>query len=401
LAALGYGPELVGSLVGNEFNFREGHGGVYPVPYDPTDAAGGGAMPYQTPNPDGSCPEPMLGINCYHDVVAFPLMHARMPGVSVVTVNHPFWCDTTLPGCDHCQLGYQCGDLGYFTNIGWGASTPHPPPTPLGSAGLFDAMEVLNGYQTNAVALGALVQDWFYLLSTGVRVTALGNSDTHKINWLRSGWPRSWLRLPNDRPGDTMGTVFADAVRQGRAVASTGPFVAFTVDGAQIGDTVVPKTAGQVTIDITADVPGWMRIDTVRLYVNGQEATHWSVAGGTHPAFHATVTQPITGDSWIVVNASGAQPLPADIVGEVSYASGSPMLPWAITNPVFVDADGSGSWKPPMRPIPRRPGEPAFDPIDGRAFQKAVPAGCDPSEAARWQEPPLDGPALLMPLLSP
>src|SRR5205823_11841263 len=35
IAALGYPPDVVGSLIGDEFNFNAGHGGAYPVTFDP------------------------------------------------------------------------------------------------------------------------------------------------------------------------------------------------------------------------------------------------------------------------------------------------------------------------------------------------------------------------------
>src|SRR5262249_52489129 len=147
------------------------------------------------------------------------------PGVTAVTINHPYWAG---------------GDLGYFTNIGWGAGTDHPLPAQLLDAGNFDGLEVLNGYQWNTASIGYLVAHWMFLLSHGYRVTAPGSSDPARINWVPAGWPRSWLRLPADRPGEVSGGMLGDAIRNQRAIASTGPFADLTVDGGKIGDTVVP-----------------------------------------------------------------------------------------------------------------------------------------------------------------
>ena len=41
IASLGYGPDLLGSIVGDEFNFKNGHGGAYPVTFDPNSPGGG------------------------------------------------------------------------------------------------------------------------------------------------------------------------------------------------------------------------------------------------------------------------------------------------------------------------------------------------------------------------
>lgn len=372
-AALGYGPDVVGTVVGNEFTFAEGHGGAYPVVFRP-ELPGGGAPPWEDP-----CTSP-FAINCMPAERAFPRMRAQIPGTTVVTVHHPFWPDS---------------DLGYFTNIGWGAGTANPPPAPLPTAGLFDAFEVLNGYQTNDPAQNALVADWFFLLNQGYRVTALGSSDTHRLNWVRAGFPRTWLRLPNDRPGDTTGALLAEAIRRGRAIASTGPFVTLTVDGAAIGDTVVPKTPGVVSISVTVDAPAWIEVDTVRVYVSGVLRRSFAVPqAGQRPLFRATFDEPVKGRAWIVAFASGARPLPPDVVGEYARAAGGQMRPWAITNPVFV---GDGKSEPPRapasRPVPVWPWP--------RKRPPGAPKHCDPSERSGVMQAPLDDAARLMPLLYP
>jgi hypothetical protein len=275
-------------------------------------------------------------------------------------------------------------------------------PAPLHSAGSFDALEILNGYWANGDAESSLLADWFYLLSQGHRVTALGNSDTHKINWVRAGWPRSWLRLPTDFPGLVSGSQLADAIRKNRAIASTGPFVRLAVDQAQVGDLVVPHQHGRVTVDVTVDAPQWITVDTVRIYVNGNERQKFSVKPGARPVFSTSLTEPITSDSWIVVLATGATPLSPDIVGEVGAATGQLMLPWAVTNPVFIDADGNGDWTPPTTWSPISLPLPLVQ-LPSVRRQGIVPLDCDPS--AIETEPPLNALAsparTLMPLLYP
>ena len=367
LLSLGYGPEVAGSLPGNEFNFAEGHGGAYPLPYDSTQMLGG-APPYQA----NCAAQPILGINCYSAVDAFALARTQSPSLAVITVNHPFW-----PG----------GDLGYFTNIGWGSGTASPLPSSLVSAGLFDALEVLNGYQASEQVISHLVADWFFLLGQGLRVTALGNSDTHRLNWLRGGWPRTWLRLPVDNPGDVTPAMLSEALKNGRAVASTGPFLGLKVDGADIGDDVKPKTAGQVTIAITVDAPSWMQVDKVRLYVNGELRRDLSIPANQRPVFVGSFVELLTTDAWVVVEASGQKALPADVVGEVLASSGSPMRPYALTNPVFVDTDGNGIFSPPPSMF-RSPFKKLHQGSGGPA-----PPECSPELMQNGgAEPPLDGP---------
>ncbi len=383
IAGLGYGREMIGTLVGNEFNFQQGHGGAYPVPYDATKPFGG-ATSWQS-----SCSTPpVVGINCFDPATGFQMMKQQVPGQTVVTINHPYWPNA---------------DLGYFTNIQWGAGTTGGLG-PLSVAGTFDALEVLTGSWVRSDAINAMIADWFYLLGQGYKVTALGSSDTHKLNWIRAGFPRSWLRLPIDDPGDITGSLLSEAILKQRAIASTGPFITVTADGAQIGDTVIPKTAGQVQVRVFVDAPNWMTVDTITLYVNGAPVQTFTVPAGQRPVLDATWTQQLaTGqDAWIVAYATGQRPMPADIVGEYANHGGYDFLPFAITNPVFIDGNGDGAWSPPPTPMPPKGGAmtPAYIPDLDRL---QVPPDCEPVRSGRSQPPePLQAPEReLMPLLYP
>jgi hypothetical protein len=256
---------------------------------------------------------------------------------------------------------------------------------------------VLNGYWTRNDAIGFLVTDWMFLLSQGYRVTALGSSDTHKINWVRAGWPRSWLRLPTDRPGEVTGPLLAEAIRNQRAVLSTGPFAELTVDGAQIGDMLTPA-GPEVTVAMRVDAPAWMKVDKVRLYQDGKLLHEYVVLPGHRPVFQATVKEAVSADSWFVLEADGDNALPADVVGEYSHVGGWEMTPFVLTNPVFVDAEGDGQWHPPAWTGAPPPFAVPFHAF-ARTFHGAVPEGCGETE------PPLDAQGMaeryLAPLVNP
>ena len=396
LRELGYGPEIAGSLAGSELNFREGHAGVFPVPYDPV-APAGGSPPYQNLNADLVCSLPVVGTNCLTAIDAFALMRGLRPGGSIVTVNHPW---------------FGSSDLGYFTNVGWGAGTGRPLPASLPTAGTFDAIELLNGYWLNSEAEAYLLADWFYLLSSGHRVTALGNSDTHGLKWIRGGWPRTMLRLPVDRPGDVTADMLYDAIRNQRAIATTGPFVTVQINGGQIGDVVRPR-AGRVRIDIVVDAPTWISVDDVRLFHNGRELRHFPVPPDQRPRFVVTDVEEVTADGYYVVLATGRTPLPPDVVGEQSLVDGHSTFPFAITNPIYLDFDGDGVLTLPPPTDARLPWTPPVEP--GHPMRQAIagpgaagPAGrdCDPrGQLDLTEHPPLDAMSQLirdaLPLLYP
>jgi hypothetical protein len=358
----GYG-SLARAIVGDEFNFYEGHGGAYPMPYDPADPAD------QYGNHLGGADEwkldwPTVAHRPAMDM--FDFLHA-FSTAPAVTINHP----RMLP------------DLGYFTNTGWA------PPAPLPTVGHFDALEILNGYTDAPDEIATLLRDWFFLLSSGTRVTALGSSDTHALRDVKAGFPRTWLRMPTEDVTLLLDSDLGDAVKHQRAIASNGPFALLTVDGTGIGDQVT-SISGQVMIDITVDAPPWIDVDNVRLFVNGQVAWQQAVAAGTRPILHAhfPLTLP-SGDAWIALAASGSKPLPTALIGE---HLGGTVTPFAITNAVFVDGDGDGAWRPAIAepdPGPIQPSSPQRPPFwpDG---SHPAPQDCEPPlwmEPSRWANP--------------
>lgn len=351
--ALGYG-QLARAIVGDEFNFAEGHGGVYPMPYDPSAGDGG-----------------LAGLGLNYETVRFirggPMfdrLHQLLTSPAV-TVNHP-----RLPP-----------DLGYFLNVGWA------PPATLPTAGQFDAFELLNGYMGEPAEVAVLLRDWFFLLSSGTRVTALGSSDTHRLYDTKAGFPRTWLRVPTEDPAVFADGELAVAVKAGRAVASNGPFVQLMVDGAQVGD-LVRNVSGVATIELVVDAPGWIDVDTVRLYVNGAKVEEYPVSRASRPLFHQRWRRALPGgDAWVVATASGSRPLPPALIGEHQQGR---VLPLAVTNPVYVDGDGDGVWRPQIaQPDPGPLGPPLRVPEESTAHEQAFdwyepPLGTDPSS---WGTP--------------
>jgi hypothetical protein len=353
--ALGY-KQRVATMPGSEYTFAGGHLGVYPVRYEPLEKLLGAPAWQEWPKPLG-----------YRDTMAFPMVHA-LPTDPLLVVNHP-----RLPP-----------DLGYFLNTGW----PHFPGEKLETAKQIDGLELLNGYQQSPAELTALLKDWFFLLNDGQRVTALGNSDTHMVDSLVAGYPRSYLRLPTEEPARVLPDDIRSAVRGMRAIATNGPFLQLTVDGRDIGETAVVRS-GQVRLHVTADAASWIDLKRVMVYRNGDLLLSLPVTQRTHPALDTTVDLPVAVDGWIVAVAVGAEPLPVDVIGAVK---GGQVRPFAITNPIWIDADGDSQIKPPggvPRPDPYANllGDLVITDEPPRLWQSQslhTPLDCEPSELPDW-----------------
>lgn len=222
------------------------------------------------------------------------------------------------------------------------------------------------------------VDDWFTLLNTGARLTALANSDTHGMFEIEAGCPRNFVYVGDDDPVALDEQAVADAVRAGHVVASYGPFIQFSAnDGAAIVGDEIADGDGTVDLHVEVQAPTWMSVDRVELYQDGTLIQEWSGLDPDVYRFIEDVAVPVAKDSWFVVVALGNDDLAPvftpveippvqlqDVVTEAlsgvpgaeSFASpaipiprSGPTLPYAVTNPIYVDADGGG-WSPPGIP---------------------------------------------------
>jgi hypothetical protein len=230
---------------------------------------------------------------------------------TIVQVNHP-----------------RMGNIGYFdllrfdpTDIpGWLKRSPLADMS-------FDAFEVFNGdHYTKIHKVEECLSDWYALLNAGYRPTATGNSDSHRVSFHEPGVPRNLVQVPDDDPAKLSERAFLDAVRAGKVVVSSGPFVTLKIGDKGVGETVA---AGESEIVATVDGPPWVDIDEVMLVKRGEKLDAWKVekAQGKRPWQFRTKTALKSGD-WVIAIARGKKPM--------TYLYRPGAIPFAFTNPVFV-----------------------------------------------------------------
>lgn len=96
----------------------------------------------------------------------------------------------------------------------------------------------------------------------------------------------------------------------------------------------------------------WIAVDEVRLIVNGERQIIFPVKTSkkiiqkfSQPSLSWTLTE----DSYIIVEVLGKESLyPVLQRSSWSGISTNATLPYALTNPVFVDVDGNGKFDPPL-----------------------------------------------------
>ncbi len=243
-----------------------------------------------------------------------------------------------------------------------------------------EQLDLENGTYTLGYGFEGVIDDWFMLNNLGIRVTALGNSDTHDLSSVEAGCPRNFIMSDTDDPAFVSPADVAEAVRAGKVVASYGPFVRFYANGDERMGPGSDVSGGSVKLSIEVSSPGWFTIDRVELYENGALLEEWEAdeidnSGTINLA--DTITVNPTKDSWYVVIASGGDDM-APVFTPVEYppifledvVTGAlagigldgilseavpvprafPIHPFALTNPIWVDADGDGSFTPPGLP---------------------------------------------------
>ncbi|MBI3847008.1 MAG: PHP domain-containing protein [Planctomycetes bacterium] len=275
-----------------------GHFNAFPLSVDSAKPRGG-ALPFEHAKPAD----------------LFAAAHARGPAM-VLQVNHP-----------------RMGNESYFDvyQLDWakvdGGLLRHATP---GFATTFDSVEVMNGMESmEDVRLN--LADWYRLLDDGLRPTATGNSDSHKIVFQEVGWPRNYVFVGggNDDPAKVRPEDVALAVRGHRVSVSHGPIVRAIVAGRDaIGDDVACPD-GNLDLDVRVDAAPWVRVDRVDVVVNGTVAASAPVLGSDVRRFAKTISLKLVRDSWIVVLAEGEK---FDAPCRQIHA----LPPFAFTNPIWV-----------------------------------------------------------------
>lgn len=296
----------------------------------------------------------------------------------------PYRCTAECVDDADCRLDYRCDTSGERARcVRRACAVTEDPDYPCAQSG-------------SPVRIG-VIDDWFRLLNHGIVKPGLGNSDSHVLSSLETGCPRNWLRVGTDDPrAAEIGDVVA-AAKAGRVIASYGPFVELFVDGRPIGETVrLEPGERRVTVEVRAQWPSWFDVDRIEVYRSGELHPETYVPSRSPATFSFEDELPLredgtVADAWYAAVAMGVGASARSLspvytpnrhpylgfsqVVAVTFASiddplisavlAMPLpvpeqvevLPYAITNPVFVDADGVEGFQGPLGPAPATWGE--------------------------------------------
>jgi hypothetical protein len=170
---------------------------------------------------------------------------------------------------------------------------PNGEPAALIATGRADAVEMIN---TNAYRHN----EYYRYLNAGYRLPLVGGTDKMS-NEVPVGLYRTYARIADEEFNYDS---WCRAVRAGRTFLSAGPILSFSVEGAQIGDTIELPTGGG-TLAVEALVESIFPIHTLEIVRNGQVvARSEEQAGSRRIALNAQIA--VDANSWLALRCGGS-----------------------------------------------------------------------------------------------
>ena len=315
LERLGLARELA-VILGSEVTGRGGniHFNGYPLVPHPEEP-GNGAISVQDSTPG----------------LLFEMIRKRDPG-ALIQVNHP-----------------RSQGLGYFLTYKLDPKAAASADAPFVMD--FDVMEAMNGARLSA-ANRATIENWFHFLNRGYPIRIVGTSDAHGQDGGEPGYSRTYVLYGRAKGTGLDVPALIRSIKAGRSFVSNGPIVSVRANGkSTYGDTLTAKS-GLVAMEIEVKAAPWIDLTEIRLVVNGERRSPILIGGRGETSiapvrYRGRTELKLERDSWIAVEVIGSRTL----YPSIQQRSGSGRMqdaavPYALTNPIFVDVDGDGKVSP-------------------------------------------------------
>lgn len=228
------------------------------------------------------------------------------------------------------------------------------------------------------------VDDFFRYLERGLLATQVSSSDGHN-DLKEPGYPRTYILSQTDDPLGISQDDMVKSLKSGQAFSTYGPFIWAQINEKTYGQVVSAGPGQELKMLLDVRTASWFGVDRVEIYLNGRLVHLY------RPDVPVTELHDLKGsvslevpdrDSWVVITAMGLKDenfmskvsvdvpfgevqlsrLAADAFSLIPVVSGfftappsvpdwSPIIPYAITNPIYIDTDGNGKYDAPL-PLP-------------------------------------------------
>ncbi len=238
-------------------------------------------------------------------------------------------------------------DIGYFNNYRLEKESASVASPYFDTS--FDVLEVMNGPYFHSDNQSS-IEDWFHLLNRGYYFPIVGSSDSHSIDKDEPGYCRTYVFYKGGKGDNLDLSSLIQAIKKGQSFITNGPFVEFKINNKYAPGDTFTQTRGEVNVSIKVKSAPWVSVDEVRLIINGEREIVYLLKSQQKSIlkFSKEVDLKLKRDSYITVEVIGEKSLypvlqSAAEDGELEEAS----FPYALTNPIFVDVDGNGTFDPP------------------------------------------------------
>ncbi len=285
-------------ITGVEISPRVGHLGAYGMQYDPnSDLSAGNAPPLVAKDENGRW-----------QIRKIPEMidQAIQRGAKWIQVNHPR------------------DDAGFFNATGYEHNLAVEEIDSPQWTNRFNSVEVYNRQGDFC----KVMRDWLGLLNQGVRVTGVGNSDSHSLAY-PVGYPRNYFKIASNQPIAVTQEEVVSAMKTGNVSVGAGAFIDFP-DGPEIGSTL---SGNQQQIRIRVRTPSYAKITRLIILFQGRilEDLALNPSEDSFVDLDQLKTFNFMEDGALVFVAQGPN---------LPYITSNPTF--AFTNPIWIDADGDG-----------------------------------------------------------
>jgi hypothetical protein len=220
----------------------------------------------------------------------------------------------------------------------------------------FDLLEVMNGpfFSHDKNRNSEVIADWFHLLNRGNFFPIVGGSDSHRTDTNEAGYARTYVFYKGEKGDRLDASAIIQAMQKGQSFVSTGPIIEFSVNNTSIpGNTIIVEER-KLDVGIKVKSAPWISLDEVRVIVNGERTTIFPIKAPREQIikFQDKISLNLECDSYIAVEVLGNETL-FPVVQRRSKNDGYECgpLPYALTNPIFVDVDGNGKFDSPLPKI--------------------------------------------------
>jgi hypothetical protein len=213
----------------------------------------------------------------------------------------------------------------------------------------FDLLEVMNGpfYSHDNNKNSEVIADWFHLLNRGYYFPIVGSSDSHGIDREEPGYARTYVYYQGEKGNKLDTSALIQAMKNGQSFVSTGPIIEFAVNETSVPGNTISVEKRTLDVRIKVQSAPWISVDEVRIIVNGKRKIILPVKAPREQILKLEdkISLNIKDDSYIAIEVLGSETL-YPVVQRRTKIDGfeSSPLPYALTNPIFVDVDGNGEF---------------------------------------------------------